>query len=170
MNIFRVKSDVSGNSRHAVQYSEFIHPDEREFLPVRDRYPHALERAKQFRGREYKGKDLARVFVFAAQECEIAGIVAQAMQSAVEDLARAEDLFLTVINEGSTYHDRVRFAGGPGIEARGWFEYVEKADKIARKRGAPKATNAAKRIAMGKVHAYMLQHLKELGTPSNAAR
>lgn len=162
MNVFRVKSDVNGNSRHAVQYSEFIHPEEREFIPVRDRYPHALERAKQFGAREYKGKDLARVFVFTAQECEIAGIVKWALESAEDDMRRAEDLYLTVINDGATYSDRVHLAGATGLGPRRWFEYVEKADKIARKLGAPKATSTARRIAMGKVHAYMLQHLKEL--------
>lgn len=162
MEVTRAKSDMYGNSRHIVHCKHFIHAAEREFVPATHRYAHALERARQYGGRAYRGKDYRGGIVFTAQECEIPNFVKWAMESAEDDMRRAEDLFLTVISEGATYNDRVHLAGAPGLEPCQWSEYGEKADKIARKLGAPKATSTAKRIAMGKVHAYMLRHLKEL--------
>ena len=80
MNFQRIKSDINGNPRHVVHFTDLEPPKQQDTLRRRftlpERYARTIKAANKLGGRKYSTRAYGGGIVFQAYECELPRLVA----------------------------------------------------------------------------------------------
>ena len=79
MNFQRIKSDINGNPRHVVHFTDLEPPKQQDTLRRRftlpERYARTIKAANKLGGRKYSTRAYGGGIVFQAYECELPRLV-----------------------------------------------------------------------------------------------
>lgn len=173
MELTRVRNDINGNPRHVCHFLDLLTDAEKArsgaaWLDIPTKYAIALRRAKVIGGRKYHNRQFGGGIVFKCYGADdLRPHVARVLAEGAQEERDAENLRLSIINDGATYDERKRivrrfFADGAGTRAytATMFDLEQMARAEAKKQGIKPSHNAFILAAHG-VHAYMVEHYHE---------
>lgn len=176
IELTRVNNDTNGNPRYVAHFLALLTAAEKArtdaaWINTQTKYEIALRRAHAIGGRRFHNKQFGGGIVFQCYgEADIGPHIARVLSEAQTDEAQAENLALSVINDGTTYKRRqqiVKAFHQQGLGARACaaalYDYEQLARAEAKKphnKGA-KFSQTAFVLAAHDIHAYMVEHYRE---------
>lgn len=176
IELTRVNNDTNGNPRYVAHFLALLTGAETArtgaaWIDIPKKYEIALRRAHAIGGRKFHNKQFGGGIVFQCYGlADIGPHIARVLSEAQADEAQAEDLFLSVINDGATYKQRqqiVKAIYQHGLGTRAYdtamcdYEQLARAEAKKPHNKGTKFSQTAFVLAAHDIHAYMVEHYRE---------